>query len=141
MIYLNELVSMKGLDKERLLAEIKKVMSFLKISKQDLSITFCGDSLIQKLNKEYRHKDKPTDVLSFEMDEPKLLGDIIISLPMARKNTKAFGTGLFEEVVFLIVHGILHLLGHDHYKKNEEKKMRDLERQIMFKLFKKEYHA
>lgn len=92
----------------------------------EISITFCDNKYIRKLNKEYRAKDKATDVLSFPMydlqnemdlisdEETVLLGDIVISLERAREQAKELGNTFLEEVAFLTVHSMLHLLGYDH---------------------------
>ena len=92
----------------------------------EVSITFCDNKYIRSLNKEYRGKDKATDVLSFPMydfgseaelipdEETVLLGDIVISLERAREQAKELGNTFLEEVAFLTVHSMLHLLGYDH---------------------------
>lgn len=79
----------------------------------EISVVFCDDSFIQNLNREYRHKDKPTDVLSFAQDDTGVLGDIIISLPTATRQAEAAGWPLENEIILLSVHGLLHLLGYD----------------------------
>ena len=90
----------------------------------ELSITLTDDEHIHELNKNFRGVDKPTDVLSFafrESDEPQILnqeveilGDIIISLERAKIQAENFGHPYLREVIFLTVHGLLHLLGYDH---------------------------
>ena len=79
----------------------------------EISLVFCDDSFIQALNAEYRGKYKPTDVLSFAQDDPKVLGDIVISLPTAARQAEAAGWPLENEIALLGVHGLLHLLGFD----------------------------
>ncbi len=79
----------------------------------EVSIVLCDDDFIQSLNAQYRGKDKPTDVLSFAQDDPALLGDIVISLPMAACQAEAAGWTLENEVALLGIHGLLHLLGCD----------------------------
>lgn len=98
----------------------------------EVSITFCDNEYIRGLNKEYRGKDKATDVLSFPMydftaesdliseEENLLLGDIVISLERAREQAKELGNTFLEEVAFLTVHSMLHLLGYDHELGKEE---------------------
>lgn len=83
-----------------------------------LSILFCDDDFIQNLNRDYRGKDKPTDVLSFALadgdcDTPSL-GDVVISLETAARQHARYGTTYAEELVRLLIHGIHHLLGFDH---------------------------
>ena len=104
-----------------------------------------GEGRIRSLNKKYRGKNKTTDVLSFPLQE-KLdakalkggilsLGDIFLSLPVAKKYAARQGVGLDYEVSFLTVHGFLHLLGYDHEKSSLEKqKMFSLQDKILNKL-------
>ena len=89
----------------------------------DLSIVLCGDAFIASLNREYRHKDGPTDVLSFEQGDwydddgagrRFLAGDIVISLDALARNAEDFSVPEGEELKRLVVHGILHLSGLDH---------------------------
>lgn len=79
----------------------------------EISVVICDDAFIQALNREYRQKDKPTDVLSFAQDDPNVLGDIVISLPTAARQADAAGWPLESEIALLAVHGLLHLLGYD----------------------------
>lgn len=96
----------------------------------ELSVVLCGNAQIQRLNREYRQKDKPTDVLSFSQREgmhlagtANLLGDVVISVPTARRQAKEHGRTLEQEVLFLLAHGVLHLLGLDHRTAAEERNM------------------
>lgn len=141
MIYINIIKKIPVSIKKQLLATTKQAMRLLHCYKKDLSLTICDDRFIKNLNKKYRKKNKPTDVLSFPLFDKKLLGDIIISLDTAKKNCDYFGTTIFEELSFLLVHGLCHLLGHDHHKKAEEVKMKRLEKKVLYKLFQKNYHA
>lgn len=93
-----------------------------------IDFVFCGDEFIHKINKEYRGKDKPTDVISFALfcdDEGKIitdeinLGEIIVSVDTAKKQAQENNHSLETEIYYLISHGILHLLGFDHTT-NEE---------------------
>ena len=80
----------------------------------ELSLVFCDDPFIHALNRDYRGKDQPTDVLSFTQDlKSGILGDIIISLPTAQRQAEARGHPVGEEVEWLFLHGALHLLGFD----------------------------
>jgi len=99
----------------------------------ELSISFTDDVKMRELNLSYRQIDRTTDVLSFPQDEGPdftLLGDIIISLDTARRQREYYGVTLHEELKKLIIHGILHLLGHDHKKKKETQKMREKEKEL-----------
>lgn len=110
----------------------------------ELSVTFVDNERIQEINREYREKDKPTDVISFALEElgegeiqisganmPRVLGDIIISIDKAREQATDYGHSFERELGFLAVHGFLHLLGYDHETEAEEKEMFDLQRSIL----------
>lgn len=104
----------------------------------EVDITIVDDSEIQTLNRDYRGIDRPTDVLSFALDEEgdetepafaggaeeHLLGDIIISAPRAQFQAQEYGHGLERELTYLAVHGMLHLLGYDHFTEAEKAEMR-----------------
>jgi probable rRNA maturation factor len=108
---------------------------------------FVGKEEIAELNGRFRSKSYATDVLSFPQEKwrtPRTLrsrnkkpsfgstlGDIVICLDIAEQNAEKIGQGLDREVCFLIVHGILHLCGHDHETKSEERVMLDQQRKIM----------
>lgn len=84
----------------------------------EAALRLCDDEEIHRLNRDYRHKDRPTDVLAFAQREgeggylcPDLLGDIVISIETAERQAT---TGLYAEVVHLAAHGLCHLLGYDH---------------------------
>lgn len=104
------------------------------IDKLDLSVTvaFVSDSKIRGLNKQFRGIDKATDVLSFPSDETGELGDIAISLDTASRQAKENKLTLNEEIAQLILHGLLHLSGHDHETDNGE--MNRLELKLRKKL-------
>lgn len=107
----------------------------------EVVVTIVSNERIHELNRDYRDVDRPTDVLSFAMNEPgegemeiyldegdleefpNMLGDIIISLPKAREQAEDYGHSLERELGFLAVHGFLHLLGYDHGTEEEEKEM------------------
>jgi len=98
-----------------------------------VSITLVGDATIRKLNREYRHKDRPTDVLSFPLGDgaqQKLLGDIVISVATAKRQAAEYDATLEREIERLLIHGILHLLGHDHHKRDERLRMEREERRL-----------
>ncbi len=95
-----------------------------------LSLRIVSDRTMRALNRKYRGKDKATDVLSFPMRERELLGDIVISVDTAKRQAKAYDAPLERELERLLIHGILHLLGHDHEKASERKKMEAEERRL-----------
>jgi probable rRNA maturation factor len=89
---------------------------------------------MRELNREWRNIDRATDVLSFPQEggpDYTLLGDIVISLETAERQGVRYGNTLHEEIKKLIVHGALHLLGHDHKKKKEKEIMREEESRLM----------
>lgn len=126
MLLLNEQSTLNPQTLKLLKRATQRCLRKLAITK-DVSITFCTNSFIQKLNKKYRGYDKPTDVLSFPLEDDQLLGDIIIATPTARSNAKTYGNTLTAELQYLIIHGLCHLLGHDHGSPQETKAMRHLE--------------
>ncbi|MGI6148243.1 MAG: rRNA maturation RNase YbeY [Firmicutes bacterium] len=107
----------------------------------EVSLTFVDDEQIRELNRSYRGKDAATDVLSFPQDDsdgftsipgmPRVLGDIVISLPRAQEQAETFGHSLAREVVYLAVHGLLHLLGYDHETEEERIQMRAREEAVL----------
>lgn len=82
-----------------------------------IDVTLVDDKEIRKLNRKFRGKNKPTDVLAFPYGEEEILGDVIISKDTARRNAKRFGVKYREEIKRLTVHGVLHILGYNHGKK------------------------
>lgn len=118
---------------------VLQIMAYLGCSDQELSVVFGSDRLLQELNRTYRHKDHPTNVLAFPQyptyeGEPAttLLGDVIVSLPTAAREARDLQQALEERVVYLLLHGILHLLGHDHEgSAAQRRRMEALERQVL----------
>ena len=112
----------------------------------EISVTFVDDEAIRKLNREYRHIDRSTDVLSFPLGEngvydinndtgAKMLGDIVISLQHAVDQAERYGHSLQREIGFLTVHSMLHLLGYDHVNGGiESVRMREKEETVLTKL-------
>ncbi len=100
----------------------------------EMSIVFVTKEEIRAINKEYRNIDRATDVISFAYLEGEgsefaqfELGDLVISLDMVTDHAKSYGTTLKEELSFMIIHGILHLLGYDHKKESDKNKMQEKE--------------
>lgn len=94
----------------------------------EISILFCDDSFMTSLNKQYRNKNKTTDVLSFEQENlpgqtPRMLGDIVISLETVETNCHDEKAAMRDEVRMLVCHGTLHLLGYDHGTQREKSDM------------------
>lgn len=114
----------------------------------EVSISFVDNSEIRALNKQYRNKDTETDVLSFPMmefevtevnynneeefvQEDRLLGDIVISLEKAQEQSVEYGHSFERELAFLVVHGVLHLLGMDHEDEEQEEEMSKKQEEIL----------
>ena len=100
----------------------------------EVSITLVNDKTIHKLNKQYRNIDKPTNVLSFELGDDILLGDIFISLDTVKKEATLAGISVPEHTAHMIVHGMLHLQGYDHLNDKDAETMEKLEIKILKKL-------
>ncbi|MCK4539694.1 rRNA maturation RNase YbeY [Candidatus Parcubacteria bacterium] len=114
---------------------IKKItedfFSYYKIKNKELSIAFIGDAVMSRLNKQYRGKDKPTDILSFrgEGDE---LGEIIIDYAQIKRQAKKYSKSVKEELIFILVHGLLHLIGYEDETENGKRKMKKLGKEFIF---------
>lgn len=143
--FLDETSAMKEEAMEQIEGLLNLAQKKLQITEPcELSVTFVDNNRIQDINREYRGKDKPTDVISFALEElgegeiqisganmPRVLGDIIISIDKAREQASDYGHSVERELGFLAVHGFLHLLGYDHETEEEEKEMFDLQRSIL----------
>ena len=121
---------------------IKKVLQHLKVDeKTEISVLFTDDKFIRTLNNKYRGIDKPTDVLSFslqegavkspEIESDKLLGDIIISVETAQRQADTLNHNIEKELTVLLIHGLLHLTGYNHEKDTDYKIMRKKESKIL----------
>ena len=107
----------------------------------ELSVTFVDKDEIQEINKNYRDKDKVTDVISFALEEdepdiigldiPRVLGDIIICTDVAKEQAESYGHSFERELGFLALHGFLHLLGYDHMNEEDEKEMFGRQKEIL----------
>ena len=129
----------RGVESKLLSKIANRALEVLGLSKVELSIVLISDAQIKRLNKLYRNKDKPTDVLSFPIGEKVedwlILGDIVISVDTARRQAQELGYSLEEELKRLLVHGLVHLLGYDHeLGGEEEKKFFELEEFVLREL-------
>lgn len=114
------------------LETINKLLEFVvekeKLNNCVFNIIITDNEYIHKLNKEYRGIDRPTDVISFALEDNKdfvepqfrVLGDIYISLDKTKEQAELYGHSFLRELSFLTVHGLLHLLGYDHMEKEDE---------------------
>jgi probable rRNA maturation factor len=120
-----------GLTAAELRRRARAMMHALALADEELSITLVGDEEMRVLNRDYRGKDKPTDVLAFAMREGEgarhagpLLGDVVVSVDTARLQAGRRKRALLEEVTMLLAHGLLHLLGWDHDTPAKDRAMR-----------------
>jgi probable rRNA maturation factor len=124
--------------------------NYLKLSADtEMSVTFMDNAAIQEINRTYRGKDTPTDVISFamedegedevpiifeeelEFDMPRTLGDIMISIERAQEQAEEYGHSYDRELGFLALHGFLHINGYDHMTPEDEKEMFGLQKEIL----------
>jgi probable rRNA maturation factor len=126
----------------RIRHSLRKLLSLAGLRTAEVSVLVVGDRAMRTLNRRYRGKDRTTDVLSFPMRsggnarlQAHLLGDIVISLPVAARQARADGEPLSTAIDRLLVHGFLHLLGYDHEQGPEEtRRMEARERRLREKL-------
>ena len=142
----------EGIAKGTVKRRAEKMLALLALGDVELSVALVDDAAIHALNRDYRGKDKPTDVLAFAMEEgeptpppppeakgrkgsgaggrgaarsaPRVLGDVIVSIDTARKQAGRRRRPLLDEVTMLLAHGLLHLLGYDHETDEEEREMK-----------------
>lgn len=110
-------------------------------SNAEISVSFVDNETIREINHQYRDKNEVTDVISFAMeddefnliheDAPRALGDIIISTGRAREQSEDYGHSYRRELLFLSLHGFLHLLGYDHMEEAEEKEMNRVQDEVL----------
>lgn len=141
MSLLIDIVDETGSVSEEMLKEVENLLQFAAEregvqDQAEVSVMIVTNEDIQQINKEYRGKDTPTDVISFALEEegedeveiigaemPPVLGDIIISADRTREQAEEYNHSFKRELGFLAVHGFLHLLGYDHMTKEEEEEM------------------
>lgn len=112
----------------------------------EISVTFIDNEEIREINKEYRHKDYATDVISFAIEDevddgfpinlegfdiPRNIGDLFVSVEKIQEQAEEYGHSFDRELGFLVLHGFLHLNGYDHMEPADEKEMFDLQRKIL----------
>jgi probable rRNA maturation factor len=126
------------IDKRNIRSTTTKLLKYLNYADKEVSLAFVNDETIQQLNRQYRNKNKPTDVLSFSLREgefgsinPDILGDIVISIDTATASASKNALSLEQEINFLIIHGLLHLLGYDHENTTKEEKRKMQAKQIL----------
>ncbi len=134
--------------KRELKRQVKLILNTFNLSRNtEVCITFLDDNAMRRLNETYRGIKRTTDVLSFPQDEWDsielnaaiaknnieniVLGDIVISIDTAKRHARFYGHSLEKEIQKLIIHGILHLLGYDHKKKNDALVMKKKEKELL----------
>jgi probable rRNA maturation factor len=132
--YRNE-VRGSGVDARALKATMRTLLNAVGEGDSTISVTLVNDDAIRDINREHRGKDKPTDVLSFPLEpEPfsqeRLLGDIVISIDTARRQAADYDAPVQREIYRLLIHGLLHVLGHDHEEADERSAMESEERRL-----------
>ena len=122
--------------------EVKKLLVYAlkkeQVKKSECNVIFVDNERIQEINRTYRKIDRVTDVISFALEdnleitlEVRILGDIYISIDRAREQASSYGHSLQREICFLAVHGLYHLLGYNHEKKEEEKIMFQKQEEVL----------
>ncbi|MBA5715836.1 rRNA maturation RNase YbeY [Bacillus subtilis] len=149
MSLLIDIVDETGSVSEEMLKEVENLLQFAAEregvqDQAEVSVTIVSNDDIHQINKEYRGKDAPTDVISFALEEegegeveivgaemPPVLGDIIISADRTREQAEEYNHSFKRELGFLAVHGFLHLLGYDHMTKEEEEEMFTKQKELL----------
>jgi len=133
---------------KRILLDLKKVrratqtiLTELGLLDAELSVLLVDDTRIRDLNRRYLNRDKPTNVLAFPMREgefstlhPNLLGDLVISVETAKRQSSRFGLSKMEMVILLMVHGILHLIGYEHEGTKKGAREMSLKQKELFRI-------
>lgn len=109
------------LDRAGLRRDVRKILALLGIPGREVSLLFVDDEGIRKINRDYLRRDRPTNVIAFSLAEgdfgdvnPGVLGDVVISVETAAREARTAGIVLGDAILYLILHGILHLAGYDH---------------------------
>lgn len=130
-----------SVDLGRVRRSLKRLLKELGCKDNEVSLLLVDDDQIREINKNYLQRDRPTNVISFAMTEgafgevhPEILGDIILSVETAARDAMACDIDFMDEVEFLLIHGLLHLLGYNHenVESREAEKMKKLERELFF---------
>jgi probable rRNA maturation factor len=142
-VYLRNATRKHRIGTRRVARSLRALLAAIGRPDATISLSFVGDAAMRRLNREHRGKDRTTDVLSFPLYDPfavpkraapgdpeLMLGDIIISVDAAARQAADYDATLDAEIERLLVHGVLHLLGHDHEETNERRRMRREERRL-----------
>lgn len=120
-------------------ADAERLLEAVELADAELAVTLCDDEHIRELNEQWRGKDSATDVLSFPGGEmppgaPRALGDVVISVPTAARQAEELGHSVGVELRVLLVHGLLHVLGHDHDDVDDREAMQSEEARLLEQL-------
>jgi len=127
------------IDKRKIRVKVTQLLKLTGCANKEISITLVDDEAIQRINKQYLSKDRPTNVISFSLQEgefrdinPEMLGDVVISVDTAIRDADKGNLSFDEEIFFLIIHGLLHLLGYNHVNTSKANtlKMKQKEREL-----------
>jgi probable rRNA maturation factor len=137
VIYYRNDVRRSGVDGRALVATARRLLAAVGEGTAALSLSIVGDEQIRELNQKFRGRDRATDVLSFPMHDAavpgpgeRLLGDVVISVETARRQAAEYDAPLQREIYRLLIHGLLHLKGHDHHAVVERRLMQREERRL-----------
>ena len=138
MVFIKNQQEIMPVEAKKIKKAAERILASLRISGYELSVLLLDNKGIRAVNKKYLGRNRPTNVISFSLAEgefgninPQVLGDVVISAEKALEQAETRGTSLEEELTFLLIHGILHLVGYDHEKKGSEReKMRKKEKEV-----------
>ncbi len=128
------------MNRKKVLQWIRHILLLQKYEDGEVGLVFVNNRQIQIYNRDYRHKDRPTDVLAFPMLEgiggelhPQFLGDVMVSLEMVAKEARLFGRSQAQQLLILLIHGVLHLIGYDHERSPREARRMSRREKYIFK--------
>ncbi len=142
MIHYRNAARARDVDSRALVAAAKRLLVAVDEADAALSLSIVSDAAMRAINRDHRGKDRSTDVLSFALDgetargaasrqnPERLLGDVVISVETARRQAADYDATLQEELYRLLIHGLLHVLGHDHVRPDERRVMHREERRL-----------
>ena len=125
-----------AIDTRKIRRAAKKILDALGCEGQEVNIVIVDDVEITCLNRQYFHRNRPTNVISFPLagGNPQFLGDVVISAETAKRQSEIAGGETEEEILFLMIHGILHLLGYDHVDSRDERRKMEAKERELFSL-------
>lgn len=138
MVFIKNQQEIIPVEAKKIRKAAERILASLRISGYELSVLLLDNKGIRAVNKKYLNRNRPTNVISFSLTEgefgninPHVLGDVVISVEKALEQAETRGTSLEEELTFLLIHGVLHLVGYDHEgKRDERSKMEEKEKEV-----------